>query len=166
MASMFQECKELKYLDLSKFNTENVTDMKNMFYRCIKLKEIKGLNNFITYKVISMNSMFQGCKELEKLDLSNLNISNVNNMESMFSGCSKLYEIKGIKKFLYNKVTDINMMFQSCTSLQLNKYKENKETKQNETNKLTNIDFISQLLYKLDKKENSFPKDEKSILLN
>jgi surface protein len=98
---MFQECKELKSLDLFKFNTENVTDMKNMFYRCIKLKEIKGINNFITYKVISMNSMFQECKELEQLDLSNFNISNVNNMENMFSGCSKLYEIKGIKKFLY-----------------------------------------------------------------
>ena len=31
MSRMFKECKELEYLDLSNFNTENVTDMSFMF---------------------------------------------------------------------------------------------------------------------------------------
>ena len=36
-----------------------------------------------------MNGMFQGCNELEYLDLSNFNIFNVDNMEGMFNLCHK-----------------------------------------------------------------------------
>ena len=68
---MFQSCNELKYLDLSNFNTSNVTEMGFMFNKCHKLKQIKGINNFNTLKVTNMNSMFQECNELENLDLSN-----------------------------------------------------------------------------------------------
>ena len=48
-----------------------------MFNNCKKLKEIKGLNKFITSKVIIMKAMFQDCNELVHLDLSNFNTSNV-----------------------------------------------------------------------------------------
>ena len=48
MKQMFQECIELEYIDLNKFNTSNVTNMAGMFNKCIKLKEIKGINNFNT----------------------------------------------------------------------------------------------------------------------
>ena len=48
MRGMFEECNELIYLDLSNFNTSIVNNMKAMFNRCYKLKEIKGINNFIT----------------------------------------------------------------------------------------------------------------------
>ena len=34
---MFQECKELEYLDLSNFNTSNAIDMSYMFNACYKL---------------------------------------------------------------------------------------------------------------------------------
>ena len=45
--------------------------MRWMFNECKKLKEIKGINKFITNKVIDLNTMFQDCRELEYLDLSN-----------------------------------------------------------------------------------------------
>ena len=61
-----------------------------MFNHCYKLKKIKGINNFITNKVIAMNSMFQSCYELEYLDLSNFNTSNVTDMSWMFYDCNKL----------------------------------------------------------------------------
>ena len=48
MISMFQECYELEYLDLTNFNTSNVTDMSRMFFGCNKLKAIKGINKFIS----------------------------------------------------------------------------------------------------------------------
>ena len=56
---MFQECLLLEYIDLSNFNTSNVTDMEYMFDKCHKLKEIKGINNFNTYNVFNMSRMFQ-----------------------------------------------------------------------------------------------------------
>ena len=43
---MFQECRVLENLDLSNFDTSNVTDMGWMFFGCNKLKEIKGIKNF------------------------------------------------------------------------------------------------------------------------
>ena len=77
----FEKCVNIIFLDLSNFNTSNVTNMKYMFNNCNKLKEIKGINNLITNKVESMEGMFSLCNEIEFLDLSNWDTSNVNNME-------------------------------------------------------------------------------------
>ena len=83
MSGMFQACYMIEYLDLSNFNTSNVTNMSLMFGGCYKLKEIKRINNFITSKVNNISSMFQECNELDYLDLSNFNTSNVNDMGAM-----------------------------------------------------------------------------------
>ena len=85
MNAMFQGCNELEYLDLSNFDTSNVTDMNHMFASCHKLKEIKGINKFNTNKVIDMNTMFGECNELQHLDLSNFDTSNVTKMNHMFN---------------------------------------------------------------------------------
>ena len=64
MKAMFQECHELGYLDLTNFDTHNVTDMGWMFNKCHILKYIKGISNFKTSKVTYMNAMFQECKKI------------------------------------------------------------------------------------------------------
>ena len=89
-----------------------------MFNKCHKLKEIKGINKFNTNKVTDMSGMFQLCKELEYLDLTNFETSNATNMSFMFNQCHKLKEIKGINKFNTNKVTDMKVMFQECNELE------------------------------------------------
>ena len=119
MQSMFQLCCQLEYLDLSNFDTSNVTDMSYMFTNCKKLKEIKGLNKFITSKVKDMRAMFPFCTQLEYLDLSNFDTSNVINMESMFYSCNKLKEIKGINNFITNRVTKMRAMFGKCPELEI-----------------------------------------------
>ena len=45
MISMFGECSSLKELDLSNFNTKNVTHMNNMFINYSSLKK----NKFIKF---------------------------------------------------------------------------------------------------------------------
>ena len=69
MRSFFDKCSNITLLDFSYFNTSNVTNMAGMFNECHKLREIKGINKFITYKVTDMSGTFQECKELEYLDL-------------------------------------------------------------------------------------------------
>ena len=59
---MFSECSSLKELNLSNFNTDNVTDMSWMFCGCSSLKEL-NLSNFNTNNVIYMGSMFKGCSD-------------------------------------------------------------------------------------------------------
>ena len=118
MNSMFQNCFALEYLDLSNFNTSNVTEMKFVFNKCKKLKEIKGTNNFNTNKVTNMEGMFQKCNDLENLDLSNFDTSNTKDLNRMFYECQKLKEIKGINKFKTYKVLDMEGIFCQCFLLE------------------------------------------------
>ena len=65
MISMFEGCSSLKNLDLSNFNTDNVTHMNDMFNKCSSLTNI-NLSNFNTNNVIYMSCIFEGCKILNK----------------------------------------------------------------------------------------------------
>ena len=46
MSHMFSWCSSLKELNLSNFNTNNVTNMKEMLYECISLKDLNVSTNF------------------------------------------------------------------------------------------------------------------------
>ena len=48
------------------------------------------LSSFDTINVTDMRSMFGYCTELENIDLSLFNTENVNNMSCMFCHCTKL----------------------------------------------------------------------------
>ena len=115
---MFSLCNELEFLDLSNWDTSNLRNMDGMFASCKKLKEITGIDNFITNKVESMVATFYWCSELEYLDLSNWNTSNVKNMKIMFNNCNKLKEIKGINNFITNKVEIMDSVFVLCSELE------------------------------------------------
>ena len=69
-------------LDLSSFDTSNVTNM-NFMFRNSDATEIKGLNRFNTSKVTDMFYMFYNSKATT-LDLSSFDTSNVTDMGSMF----------------------------------------------------------------------------------
>jgi len=65
MSGMFCECSSLTNINLSKFNTNNVTDMSGMFCECSSLTNI-NLSNFNTNHVNNMENMFYRCKKLNK----------------------------------------------------------------------------------------------------
>ena len=115
MNSMFSGCNNLIYLDLSNFDTKNVTDMSYMFSNCSGsfLNKIK----FNTSKVINMKSMFSRCNNLIYLDLSNFDTKNVTDMSHMFSDCYSLKEIIFSYKFDTSKVIHMNSMFSGCNKL-------------------------------------------------
>ena len=83
MKYMFYGVSNIATLDLSNFDTSNVTDMSYMFYGVSNIATL-DLSNFDTSKVTNMKYMFYGTKELVTLDISNFNTSNVTNMDSMF----------------------------------------------------------------------------------
>ena len=88
MGYMFCKCKSLKELNISKWNTSNVTDMSLMFYRCRSLEEL-DISAWDTLNLINMSGMFYECESLEKLDLSGWDTSNVINMSWIFFGCDE-----------------------------------------------------------------------------
>ena len=84
--------------------------MKGMFNHCHKLKEIKGINKFITNKVTNMKQMFAACNELEYLDLSSFNTSNVTDMSLMFANSNKLKYLN-VSNFIINCETKNMLSF-------------------------------------------------------
>ena len=113
MRSMFSNCNKLTSLDLSNFDTSNVTNMRSMF--SCKLLTSLDLSNFDTSNVTNMRSMFS-CKLLTSLDLSNFDTSKVTDMSSMFNSCDSLTSLD-LSNFDTSKVTGTSFMFSSCVSL-------------------------------------------------
>lgn len=91
----------------------NVTNMSYMFYACDDLTSI-DLSNFDTSNVTNMLGMFEFCS-LTALDLSNCDTSNVTNMGLMFVDCYNLTTIKGV--FDMKSCTNYAGMFSACPKL-------------------------------------------------
>ena len=145
MSKFFYKCENLIYVDLSNFNSEELTDMGYFFSNCINLKKIEGLNHLNTEKVEHMDDLFSFCKQLEEINgLNNFKTSNVMNMANMFKYCEKikfldltsfdtskvisftgtfaycasLNEIKGLNKFNTSNALEFSEMFFSCSNLE------------------------------------------------
>ncbi|MDO5130107.1 MAG: BspA family leucine-rich repeat surface protein, partial [Prevotellaceae bacterium] len=116
MSEMFNGCSGLKSLDLSNFDTSNVEDMTSMFTGCNKLTSL-NLSNFNTANVTDMSNMFADCQGLTSLDLSSFNTAKVEDMSSMFNGCSGLTKIYVGDGFTTGTGTNGSDMFYNCTSL-------------------------------------------------
>ena len=74
------------------------------------------LSDWDTFNVTNMASMFSNCYALTNLDVSNLNTSKVTNMRGMFYKCSSLNSLD-VSKWDTSNVTDMGLMFDSCSSL-------------------------------------------------
>ena len=84
---MFSGCSGLTSLDVSHFDTQNVTEMW---------------------------AMFSGCSGLTSLDVKNFNTQNVTNMSEMFKDCSALTTINSNTAWQCPESKD---MFAGCTKL-------------------------------------------------
>ena len=105
---------QIKLKEINKINS-----MKYMFCSC-KFTSIKfyykkpGTDTSV---ITNMHGMFYNCKELEKINLSQIDTSNVTDMSYMFYNCNKLKEIEGIQKFNTKKVVNMGRMFYNCKEL-------------------------------------------------
>ena len=115
MNAMFRDCSSITSLGISSFNTLNVTNMASMFLSCSSITSL-DLSNFNTSKVTDMSGMFMRCTSLTSLDISSFNTSNVTDMNNTFYYCRLLTNID-VSSFNTSKVTNMNGMFRECTSL-------------------------------------------------
>ena len=111
----FCNCSELTDIEgIENLNTENVTNMRGMFFNCPNLSSL-DLTNFSTGNVTDMNAMFGYC-QLSSLDLTSFNTANVTEMNFMFQGCSALTTIYASEMFVTDQVEGYGM-FKDCTNL-------------------------------------------------
>ena len=94
MSRMFEDCRFLYSINLSSFDTRNVTDMECMF----------GMNpGYGTY--------------LTTVDISSFNTAKVTDMSMMFSGCTELERIFVGKEWTTDAVTSSFYMFRNCEKI-------------------------------------------------
>ena len=139
--SIFKDLTNIKTIDLSNFDTSEVTDMGNMFRGCSSLEYINfgihdtsslilmsfmfsgcknltsvNLDNFNTSKVTEMNRLFEDCQKLTSLNLSHFNTKSAKITSHMFTGCEALASLD-ISNFDTSKVTSMVEMFKNCKEL-------------------------------------------------
>ena len=115
MSDMFRFCSSLTSLDVTHFNTGNVTSMADMFSSCPRLAEL-DVTHFNTANVKDMSDMFASCSGLISLDVTHFNTANVKDMSNMFYGCSGLISLD-VTNFNTANVTSMRNMFASCSGL-------------------------------------------------
>ncbi|TYV58766.1 BspA family leucine-rich repeat surface protein [Listeria monocytogenes] len=135
-------------LDLSNFDTSNVNSMMNMFYGSAATSI--DVSNFDTSNVTTMRNMFSG-SAATSIDVSNFNTSNVRTMYGMFSG-SAVTSID-VSNFDTSNVTNMPYMFSrsAVTSIDVSSFNTSKVTNMTDmfsgTQQLQNITLGNQFQF-------------------
>ena len=141
---MFSGFENLTYLDLSNFDTSNVTNMHDMFKDIDSLTSL-DISSFDTSNVTNMTGMFASCDDVEHINLGqNFNTSKVTTMSSMFHNTLSLQEID-LSNFDTSKVTDMSWMFcaSAVRSLDLSSFNTSRVTNMHAM--IINMEYISSI---------------------
>ena len=98
MAYLFHNCNLLETINgWNDWEMKSVCEVSNMFANCQNLKEIVGIEKWNAPKVRNVEKMFYNCRNLESLNLSWVNVKNIDKCDNTFGKCKKL------KKFIIKK---------------------------------------------------------------
>ena len=114
MMCVFSGCYFLKDLKFN-FDTKNVTNMRNMFFKCKSLTKL-DVSNFETTNVMNFNDMFYECINLNDLNISNFKLIKKDvQISRMFGRCNKdlenyirTYLEPSTFKFIFNTISSID----------------------------------------------------------
>ena len=117
MRNMFNYTQELANIDLSGWDTTNVTSFEGMFSRCNITKiDLSGIK---TTNVLSAKNMFSNCNSLTSVTLgTDFTLFSCNTAENMFNYCSKLRTINGMNNLQLTNANNLASMFANCFSLE------------------------------------------------
>jgi len=113
---LFCGCSSLTYLDVSNFDMSKVTNVLNMFADCSSLETLI-LGDFDTRNATWMQSVFTNCSSLESLDLGNMSTDKADNVINMFAGCSGLKTLD-LSNFNTSAAVEMSGMFSDCSNLE------------------------------------------------
>ena len=126
MRAMFRKCRALTALDLSSFNISKVTDMSCMFAEDENLVDL-NISSFKTTLPVDLGATFKNCASLVELNLENFCIPDTNlgevELEDTFYGCTSLRKLN-IKNIAIGDNEYENMLAKlpSLNTLVLGKY--------------------------------------------
>ena len=103
--------------------TIHFKSMKKMFYNCFNLESV-DFTNCDTSQVTDMSSMFESCRSTRNIALKGLDTTNVKNMSRMFYYCWNLRYLD-LSDWTISKDCNLNEMFLDCSNLAAIKLGEN-----------------------------------------
>ena len=113
---LFHNRRELKILNVSNWNTSRVVNFTHLFCNCSNLIKIIGLETWNTSKVEDMTSCFQHCNMITSLTLP-WNMSRVKYLNYMFFGCYHLKQIYCFSQWELLIDSETDFIFADCFSL-------------------------------------------------
>ena len=155
---MFYQCVNLSTIDVSSFDTRNVTNMDSMFamYDNVNSRPLENKlinivlgDNFSVENVTIMSQLFAGCSNLTTIDVSDWNTSKVIDMTSVFAYCQSLISLD-LSNWNTSNVLYMAWMFMQCNNLatlNISNFNTNKITSMRQMfegcTKLTNLNLCS-----------------------
>lgn len=112
----FQDCLSLRFIDVSSWDTSNVTLFQNLFNNCRSLRRIKGINSLNTKKVTNMNLVFGSCYMLEDVDISNWSYDALSSNQMMFSSTRFISRIEFDESLSVMSAQMFNSSLPLCTT--------------------------------------------------
>ena len=112
--------------DISVWNTSNIKNISNLFYKCTSLTSLPDISKWNINKVKNMSGLFYKCSSLNFLpDISKWNINNTSNLNNFINEYSSLKynsNINDIKIYFSNwicnnMIIDMSYLFYKCSSL-------------------------------------------------
>jgi len=100
-------------------NTEKLSKTADMFNNTLNFPETINLSRWNTNNVTEISRMFSRCSSVKSINLSNWNVSNVVNGIAVFYECSSLVEID-ITGWNLQKAIDLSQFVQGCGNLSSN----------------------------------------------
>ena len=145
LGSLFAGCTNLTSVDFSKLSYVYTSNMDSMFDGCINLTYI-NISNLKVYN--KAQYIFNNCKSLSSINLSQLDVTGGEYLNNMFTNCTSL-QIINLKGFKLNAATTIKSLFYNCYSLKSLDLSALKPTKLNNIyyafyncSSLTSINFL------------------------
>lgn len=111
---MFNDCQYLKKVDLSHFDTSNLTKIFAMFQSCVNLETLIFFKSPLD-KLTHMNFFLHNCSKIKSISWSNFNQEIAVKMEYLFTGCHEL-ETVDLSNFKA-KLIKATSMFSDCNNL-------------------------------------------------
>jgi surface protein len=111
---LFSECTNLEEIIFGDFDTSNVKDMYAMFQKS-NIKRL-DLSKFVTNNVTNMDYMFDSCQNLEYLDIRNFDFSKTIGCPNIFNGCEDSLKYLNIYSYKDGNIFENSLFFDNANN--------------------------------------------------
>lgn len=116
ISGVFQNCTEIRNLDLTAWDVSNVNDVGYLFQKCTNLQSV-NMAGWNSSNVSSLLCTFDQCTNLVSVDMSGWNTDNLTTLYYTFNGCRNLTTVKNYSTWNVSRVSNMTFVFNECRKL-------------------------------------------------